>query len=283
MADFEDANSPTWHNMIEGQINLRDAIRRTIAFTSPDGKEYRLKDETAVLMVRPRGWHLPEKHVLVDGQPVPGALFDFGLYFFHNARELLERGTRAVLLPAQDGEPPGGAAVERRLQPGAGRAGHSARHHPRHRADRDHPGRVRDGRNPVRAARPLGRAELRALGLHLQLHQEVPQRARLRAGRSRAGHDDHALHALLLAAGNQDVPPAQRPRHGRHGRADPDQERSRRQTSGALEKVRADKQREANDGHDGTWVAHPGLVRVALEEFDRECPRPTRSTASART
>ena len=79
MADFEDANAPTWRNMIEGQINLRDAIRRTITFTSPEGKEYRLKENTAVLLVRPRGWHLLEKHVLVDGQPVAGGLFDFGL------------------------------------------------------------------------------------------------------------------------------------------------------------------------------------------------------------
>ena len=86
MADFEDANSPTWANMVEGQINLRDAIRRTITFTNPDGKEYRLNEKTAVLLVRPRGWHLVEKHLLVDGEPVAGGLFDFGLYFFHNAK-----------------------------------------------------------------------------------------------------------------------------------------------------------------------------------------------------
>src|SRR3984893_4117114 len=92
MADFEDANAPTWENMVEGQINLRDAIRRTINFTSPEGKSYKLKDQTAVLLVRPRGWHLDEKHVLVDGKPISGALFDFGLYFFRNARELINRG-----------------------------------------------------------------------------------------------------------------------------------------------------------------------------------------------
>src|SRR6266436_1874183 len=91
MADFEDANSPTWPNMVEGQINLRDAIRRTITFRSPEGKEYKLNAQTAVLLVRPRGWHLDDKHVLIDGKPVSGALFDFGLYFFHNSRELLER------------------------------------------------------------------------------------------------------------------------------------------------------------------------------------------------
>src|SRR5260370_17148748 len=88
MADFEDSNAPTWANMVEGQINLRDAIRRTITFTNPEGKEYRLNERTAVLFVRPRGWHLDEKHLLVDGEPVAGAFFDFGLFFFRNARQL---------------------------------------------------------------------------------------------------------------------------------------------------------------------------------------------------
>ncbi|MBV8587374.1 MAG: malate synthase A, partial [Verrucomicrobia bacterium] len=92
MADFEDANAPTWNNMVEGQINLRDAIRRTIQFSSPEGKEYRLNDRVAVLLVRPRGWHLVEKHILIDGEPAVGGLVDFGLYFFHNAKELLSRG-----------------------------------------------------------------------------------------------------------------------------------------------------------------------------------------------
>src|SRR5437660_8183349 len=93
MADFEDANSPTWRNMVEGQINLRDAIRRRITFRSPQGKDYKLNEQTAVLLVRPRGWHLDEKHALVDGKPISGALFDFGLFFFHNAQELIARGS----------------------------------------------------------------------------------------------------------------------------------------------------------------------------------------------
>lgn len=93
MADFEDSNSPTWANLIEGQINLRDAVRRTIEFVNPDGKTYRLNDTIATLIVRPRGWHLVEKHVSVDGQPISGSLFDFGLFFFHNAKALLERGS----------------------------------------------------------------------------------------------------------------------------------------------------------------------------------------------
>lgn len=93
MADLEDSHSPTWEATIEGQINLRDAINGTIEFTNPAGKHYQLKDETAVLIVRPRGWHLVEKHVLADGEPISGGFFDFGLFFFHNAMNLLEKGT----------------------------------------------------------------------------------------------------------------------------------------------------------------------------------------------
>src|SRR4051812_22606909 len=93
MADFEDANSPTWENVVEGQINMRDAVRRTITFTSPEGKKYSLKDKTATIVARPRGWHLEEKHVLLGGKRIPASLFDWGFYFFHNARELLARGS----------------------------------------------------------------------------------------------------------------------------------------------------------------------------------------------
>jgi len=93
MADFEDSNSPTWQNTLEGQVNLRDAVNRTISFVGPEGKSYKLTDKPAVLFVRPRGWHLVEKHFLVKGMPVSASLFDFGLYFFHNAAELLSRGS----------------------------------------------------------------------------------------------------------------------------------------------------------------------------------------------
>src|SRR6266571_2798711 len=92
MADFEDANCPTWANMVEGQINLHDAVRKTVSFEQ-NGRQYRLNDEVAVLIPRPRGWHLDEKHLRVDGGPVSGGIFDFALYFFHNANELLARGT----------------------------------------------------------------------------------------------------------------------------------------------------------------------------------------------
>src|SRR5437660_2641429 len=93
MADFEDSLSPTWEGTVQGQINLRDAINRTISYTAPEGKQYALQETTATLLVRPRGWHLPEKHVLIDGKQISGGLFDFGLYFFHNVKALLERGT----------------------------------------------------------------------------------------------------------------------------------------------------------------------------------------------
>jgi len=93
MADFEDSNAPTWRNNLEGQLNLRDAVRGTITFTSPEGKQYALAAHTATLMVRPRGWHLEEKHLTVDGSPISAALFDFGLFFFHNAAALIAKGT----------------------------------------------------------------------------------------------------------------------------------------------------------------------------------------------
>src|SRR5215469_2327309 len=94
MADFEDSSTPTWNNLLDGHINLRDAIRRTITYADPaTGKQYRLNDQTAVLFVRPRGWHLEERHLLVDGEPMSGSIFDFGLYFYHNAKELLSGGS----------------------------------------------------------------------------------------------------------------------------------------------------------------------------------------------
>jgi malate synthase len=93
MADFEDSLSPTWENVLQGQVNLKDAVRRSIEFKNPDGKVYTLQENTATLLVRPRGWHLDEKRMLIDGQPISASLFDFGLYFFHNAHELIRRGS----------------------------------------------------------------------------------------------------------------------------------------------------------------------------------------------
>ena len=174
MADLEDSNAPTWSNMVGGQVNLADAVRRTIELSGPDGREYRLVDRPATLLVRPRGWHLPERHLLVDGAPVSGSLFDFGLAFVHNAREQLESGTGPYFyLPKLEGH------LEARLWNDVfvwaqERLAVPARHDPRDRADRDDPGSVRDGRDPVRAPRALGRSERRTLGLHLQRDQEVP-------------------------------------------------------------------------------------------------------------
>ena len=179
MADLEDSNAPTWSNMVGGQVNLADAVRRTIELSGPDGREYRLVDRPATLLVRPRGWHLPERHLLVDGSPVSGSLFDFGLAFVHNAREQLESGTGPYFyLPKLEGH------LEARLWNDVfvwaqERLAVPARHDPRDRADRDDPGSVRDGRDPVRAPRALGRSERRTLGLHLQRDQEVPAPARI--------------------------------------------------------------------------------------------------------
>ena len=118
MADFEDSSTPTWNNLLDGHINLRDAVGRTITYADPaTGKQYKLNEKVAVLFVRPRGWHLEERHVLVDGEPMSGSIFDFGLYFFHNAKRTAGARQRAILLFAQDGKPPGGAAVERCLHP----------------------------------------------------------------------------------------------------------------------------------------------------------------------
>ena len=235
MADFEDANTPRWDNNIQGHINLRDAIRRRIDCVSPEGKAYKLNDKVATLFVRPRGWHLPEKHVKIDGAPVSGGIFDFALYFFHNAKELVARGSGPVLLPAEAREPPRSAAVERHLRDGAGRPRHSARHDQGHGADRDDPRRLRDGRDPVRAARAFGRAQRRPLGLHLQLHQEVPHQQGLLPRRPRAGHDDHALPQELRRAADQDLPSPQHPRDGRHGGADPGEERREGECGGFRE------------------------------------------------
>ena len=105
MADFEDSNSPTWQNILEGQANLRDAVNGTITYTSPEGKHYEVCEAPATLMVRPRGWHLVEKHFLIDGEPISASLFDFGLFFFHNARDPDPQRHGPVLLPAEAGEP----------------------------------------------------------------------------------------------------------------------------------------------------------------------------------
>ena len=201
----------------------------------------------------------------------PASLFDFGLYFFHNAAELLARGTGPYFyLPKMESH------LEARLWNDVftlreERAWHPARHDQGDGADRDDARRVRDGRDPLRAARPLGGPQLRALGLHLQRDQEAPHTIPtcILPDRAQVTMTAPFLRAYTRAAG-QDLPPARRARDGRHGgvhsqsRRDPERERR-----AALAQVRADKEREATTGFDGTWVAHPGLVPVAKEVFDR--------------
>ncbi|MGX1507152.1 UNVERIFIED_CONTAM: malate synthase A [Streptomyces graminofaciens] len=177
LADFEDASAPTWENVILGQLNLIDAYERRIDFTDPrSGKTYALKpaEELATVVMRPRGWHLAERHLTVDGTPVPGALVDFGLYFFHNARRLLDLGKGPYFyLPKTESH------LEARLwndifvfaQDHVGVPQGSV---PRDRADRDDHRGVRDGGDPLRAPRPRLRPERRPLGLPVLHRQELP-------------------------------------------------------------------------------------------------------------
>ena len=145
-ADFEDSCSPTWENMIRGQVNLADAIRHTLTYAdSNTGKVYRLRDRTATVVMRPRGWHLPEKHVRINGEAVSGTLFDFALFIANNHNALVATGYGPLLLPAEAREPSRGAAVERCVSGDPGGAGPAARHDQGDRADRDDSRRVRDG------------------------------------------------------------------------------------------------------------------------------------------
>src|SRR6478736_1056941 len=267
MADFEDANSPTWHNMIEGQVNLRDAVRRTISFRSPEGKEYKLKEKLAVLIVRPRGWHLLEKHMLVDGEPVAGGLFDFGLYFFHNARELIERGSGPYFyLPKMESH------LEARIWNDAFNLAQDELGIPR--------GSVRSTVliETIPAAFEMDEIlyELRdhSAGLNCGRWDYIfscIKKFRNRpdfvlADRALITMTTHFMHSYSLLC----IQTCHRRNTFAVGgmaawipvKSDP------AKNEAAFAKVRADKEREANDGHDGTWVAHPGLVQVALEAFD---------------
>jgi malate synthase len=273
MADFEDANTPSWTNTIQGQLNLRDAILRTISFSNPDGKQYRLSERTAVLVVRPRGWHLPEKHVQIDGRPVSGALFDFGMYLFHNARALLERGSGPYFyLPKLESH------LEARLWNEVFLAAQGELGLPR--------GTVRA---TVLIETILAAFEMDEILYELREHSAglncgrwdyifscikkfrskpdmlLPDRAQV----TMATHFMRSYSLLAIKTCHR------RKIHAIGGMSafipvKGDQEANER----AFAQVRADKEREAGDGHDGTWVAHPGLVPVALEVFDRAMPQP---------
>ena len=272
MADFEDATTPTWSNLVEGQQNLYDAVRRTITFSQP-GKEYRLAEKTAVLFVRPRGLHLPEAHVLVDGVPVPGPLFDFGMYFFHNARELVARGTgpyfylpkleshlearwwNDVFVTAQGllGLPTGTIKATMLVEtlPASFQIEEMLYQLREHSAGlncgrwdyifsyiktvRNHAEFVLPDRAAVAMTQPMMRA-------YTQRVIQICHR-----------HNAPAIGGMSAFIPVKDDASA---------------------NESAFDQVRADKLREVTDGHDGTWVAHPGLVPVARAIFDAHMPGP---------
>jgi malate synthase len=269
MADFEDALSPTWDNVVQGQINLIDAIRRKIDFVSPEGKTYKLQDNIAILLVRPRGWHLTEKNVRVDGQPISASLFDFGLYFFHNAHELIQRGSGPYFyLPKLESH------LEARLWNDVFNMAQDVLSLPRGtiRATvlietimaafemeeilyelRDHMSGLNAGRwdyifSVIKKFRR--RAEF-MLPDRAQVTMTVPfMRAYTeRLVRSCHKHGAHAIGGMAAFIPSR---------------------KDSEINEVALTKVREDKVRESGDGFDGTWVAHPDLVPTAWEVFERK-------------
>ena len=273
MADFEDANAPSWANMVEGQINLRDAVRRTITYTNEAGKHYTLNEQTAVLFVRPRGWHLEERHFLLNGEPIGGAFFDFGLYVFHNAHELLARGLapffylpklenhrearlwNEVFIMAQDllGIPKGTIKATVLIETVLAAFEMDEILYEL----RDHSAGLNCGRWDYIFS------VIKKFHKHPQFL--LPDRATvtmtvpfMRAYSLLAIKTCHRRGAHAIGGMAAQIPI----------KHDPEANEA------ALAKVRADKEREARDGHDGTWVAHPGLVPVALEMFDQYMPTP---------
>ncbi|WP_135230810.1 malate synthase A [Deinococcus fonticola] len=272
MADFEDASSPTWENCVEGQINLRDAVRRTIRLEQ-NGKSYRLNEKTAVLLARPRGWHLPEKHVTVDGEVMSGSLFDFGLYFFHNAAELLSRGSGPYFylpkleshlearlwndvftfaekeLGVPHGSIRGTVLIETILAAfemdeilyelrdhsaglNCGRWDYIFSYIKKFRND---PTKILPDRARVTMAVPM-----------MQNYSKLAIQTCHKRGAPAIG----GMSAFIPVKGDE------------------------AKNEQAFEQVRLDKEREARNGHDGTWVAHPGMVALATEVFDRLMPTP---------
>ncbi len=273
MADFEDANSPTWDNVIQGQINLRDAIRGLISFTSPEGKRYELERQTATLLVRPRGWHLPEKHVQVDGEPVSGSLFDFGLFLFHNAEALRAKGTGPYFyLPKLENH------LEARLWNDAFVLAQRELGLPQ--------GTIKATvlLETILAAFEMDEIlyELRehCVGLNCGRWDYIFSFIKKFRGRPEFVLPDRARVTMTVPFMRSYSLLAIRTCHRRGAAAiggmaaqipiknDP------AANAAALQKVREDKEREAGDGHDGTWVAHPGLVPVALEIFNARMPAP---------
>ncbi|MFZ9962544.1 MAG: malate synthase A [Burkholderiales bacterium] len=268
MADFEDSNTPTWENQVAGQINMRDAVRKSISFTNESGKKYELKNEVATLLVRPRGWHLTENHMMVDGQPISGSLFDFGLYFFHNAKERISQGSGVYFyLPKMEShlearlwndvfvtsqeelEVPQGSIkatvlvetilasfemdeilYELREHSAGLNCGRWDYIFSCIKKFKKQDGFILADRNLVTMTSPFMRA------YSLLLIKTCHKRGAFAMGGM----------AAQIPIKNDDAA-----------------------NQAAIDKVKADKEREANDGHDGTWVAHPGLVGVAQDAFDK--------------
>lgn len=273
MADFEDSHAPTWEGTIKGQINLRDAVDKTITFKSDDGKNYHLNDKIATLIVRPRGWHLTEKHVTVDGKPISASMFDFGLFFFHNAKNLLNRGSgpyfylpkmehhlearlwNDIFIKAQNdlGVPQGSIKATVLIETILA----SFQMDEIIYELRDHMAGLNCGRWDY-------------IFSFIKKFKKVPQYIFPdRADITMTRHCMHSYSLLSIKTCHK------RGAHAIGGMAaqipiknDPVA------NDAAIAKVREDKTREAKDGHDGTWVAHPGLVSVALEVFNALMPGP---------
>ncbi len=268
MSDLEDSLSPSWENVIDGQVNLYDAVRRTISFDNPDGRKYQLNDETAVLLVRPRGWHLPEKHLHVDGEKISASIFDFGLYFFHNAQELLDRGSGPYFyLPKLESH------LEARLWNDVFTKAQQTLGIPHGsiRATvlietilaafemeeilyelRDHSAGLNAGRWDYifSTIKKFREDATMTLPDRVQITMTVPF---MRAYTELLVRTCHKRGAHAIGGMAAFIP----------SRRDPEINRV------ALGKVRDDKDREANDGFDGSWVAHPDLVPTALESFNK--------------
>ena len=273
MADFEDSNTPTWQNLIQGQRNLKDAVRRTITYTDPQtGKAYKLNESLAVMLVRPRGWHLPERHFIVDKQPISGALFDFGLFLWHNAKEQLTRCTGPYFyLPKLE------SYLEARLWNDVFLYAEEA---------------LGLKRGTIKAT-VLIETILAAFQMDEILYELREHSAGLNCGRwdyifsaikkfandpsfvmpdrglvTMKTHFMRSYSKLLIKTCHR------REVHAIGGMAAfiPIKNNPAANET-AMVQVRADKEREATDGNDGTWVAHPGLVGLAKEVFDRHMPQ----------